>query len=497
MVLESEDMEPRILQTDQEGSVRFTGVPCGLWELRCVAAWGIKELHIRPDQTSETAFQISVEQGVVRVLNQAGAPIPKARVRSTRVGSKRDVGVLLGITDTNGEVAYRPLDTDTQFEADAAGYLPSSRRRLTPPDPSVEIQLKPGGGTARGTVLEEGTREPIQGARVTIGNLGGVGGELVDGVHCPLASPISVRTNAQGHFEAQGLPYGNLSVEVKAANFGTWSKGVQVYPMLDDARVEVEALLTPALVFKGRILNQSGNPEPGAVLYLKSDSGIKTKETANEEGAFRIENLSPGEWQVHVQDYSRGGQAWEVLHLEASQTKDLILTHAHTVAGKIVDEAGNPVAKAKVGHWIGTPGGQGGIRMVMRSDAEGNFLFFVGPETAEPVTMAVFYPDGARFPCHMQSVQPGTDDLYLVLNDKLKNPARITARSSSILKVQQLDGGKTSILEGNQVENGEVDIKNLPAGPYEIHRCRSATDLIFVGRYTLAQGEHLDLGSLD
>ncbi|MCC6558804.1 MAG: carboxypeptidase regulatory-like domain-containing protein [Polyangiaceae bacterium] len=96
----------------------------------------------------------------------------------------------------------------------AAGHAPSSEASVTiadPPDAPATADFSLGRGTrVTGTVLDDKTRAPIEGARVSIEGMTGSG---------PSGEPLlsTAETDARGHFELGGLASGLRSLTVAAA----------------------------------------------------------------------------------------------------------------------------------------------------------------------------------------------------------------------------------------------------------------------------------------
>ena len=110
----------------------------------------------------------------------------------------------------------------------------------------------------------------------------------------------------------------------------------------------------------GRVTGPNGVPLRGAEVRLRDPNGRENRlATTDENGAFEVTNLPPGTWSVSAaksgyitQHYQQRNpfSAPETVTLAARQRVDVrfILRRGGAIAGRLVDEYGDPVAGARV-----------------------------------------------------------------------------------------------------------------------------------------------------
>ena len=110
----------------------------------------------------------------------------------------------------------------------------------------------------------------------------------------------------------------------------------------------------------GRVTGPNGVPLRGAEVRVRDPNGRENRlATTDEKGAIEVDNLLPGTWSVSAaksgyitQHYRQRNpfSAPETVTLAARQRVDVrfILRRGGAIAGRLVDEYGDPVAGARV-----------------------------------------------------------------------------------------------------------------------------------------------------
>lgn len=156
---------------------------------------------------------------------------------------ERDVIATKAVLDASGHYEVNGLAPgEYTVMAAAHGFAPSPDATFTVPDPAadppdVNIKLTRG-GRVTGVVVEEGTKKPIEGARVSVEGRAGPG---------PQAASVlaSITTDAAGKFEMQGLGAGLQSITVVAeGHHGRIVSGLAVTEGGDVGPVTVELAKT-------------------------------------------------------------------------------------------------------------------------------------------------------------------------------------------------------------------------------------------------------------
>ncbi|MEO8191282.1 MAG: carboxypeptidase regulatory-like domain-containing protein [Acidobacteriota bacterium] len=285
-----------------------------------------------------------------RVVDDEGKPVAGARVRAsgTDFFSEQDA-VTLSETKTGPNGVFVMEDAPDGFSTIAAGAPGFVRASLVQMDPKADVKLTlKRGGTIRGIVVDPAGK-PAAGAIV-------------------ISDDQGAESAADGSFRLVGLEPGVRSVQA------VWKEDFAV--RRDNLRVrrgqEVEAPLRlgRAASIAGIVIDESSR-KPVAGARLSASSGgmafarrrTERSVRADAKGKFRLNGLAARPYAVTA---SREGYLSSSINgisasTAAPGTVSLALAKAAAVAGKVIDEKGQPVAGAAVRF-----GAEGGIRSFVR-----------------------------------------------------------------------------------------------------------------------------------
>jgi protocatechuate 3,4-dioxygenase beta subunit len=230
----------------------------------------------------------------------------------------------------------------------------------------LTLVLAPGGSLA-GTVLDAGTREPIEGATVA-------------------AAGASATTDRIGRFRLRGLPPGPTVLAATAPGYEPREAPLELY-----ARAETgfEVALSRGARIRGRVLSSGGEPVAGAqvrpVPYrFDGAEGAAAGAAAGADGSF---DLASPAGTVRVEGSSPAGEAGrtELFDLAPGTVKESVelrLAPAAALAGTVRGADGTPVPGAAV--QVASVDGKALAAGV--ADVDGHFGF--SPLPPGPVTVA-------------------------------------------------------------------------------------------------------------
>jgi outer membrane protein OmpA-like peptidoglycan-associated protein len=162
----------------------------------------------------------------------------------------------------------------------AYAFDPRPAAPVTTVSEPVTEPAAPPTGKLRGRVLEQGSGKPVAGAIVTV-----TGGPI----------PPQV-TDSGGRFAAEGLPEGEVLLEVSHPAYETAQCSAVVLS-------DTECVLTPSSV-EGRLrlaaVDPDGNPVPQIGITVRGPSEHRL--ISNGEGLAVVEALPPGAYTAHVDD---------------------------------------------------------------------------------------------------------------------------------------------------------------------------------------------------
>ena len=269
------------------------------------------------------------------VVSPSGAGVAGARVvvRAERPSSYDAVFFAEALAAADGSFAIAAAPSGgRRVEVRAAGFAPFLHA-VSPAAAAQRIQLEPGGVVA-GTVTDA-AGHPAPGAIVS-------------------SSGVAVLAGAAGQYRLAGVPAGQREVE---ATLGmdqmTEKDGLSVH---DGAQIAADLRLAPASSIAGTVTDAtSRKPIGGArVAAFAGAAGPgaspKRRTTTDASGRFRAGPLLPGRYAVRAerQGYLATSLAAVDVRAGGVGSAAIALAPAASVAGRVVDEKGKPVAGARV-----------------------------------------------------------------------------------------------------------------------------------------------------
>jgi Carboxypeptidase regulatory-like domain len=244
---------------------------------------------------------------------------------------------------------------------------------VSPPNgPSVsvrDVEIEAGAVTIRNLVVVEGvtvtglvtdtrTGEPVVGAEVSL-----QGSERLES-----------RTDESGRYRIAGLASDRAKVYVGAPGYlRTW---VDAVPGVDGAEAVCDIELDPGARIHGRVFGPTGEPVAGARI-LHDEGVIRSKKrataTSGDDGTFLLEGVPAG-WRT-LTARAEGLASAVVDGLAVSAGSEVSEVEIHlapggAISGKLIDEAGEPVAGASVRISAAGPGGEDLARSGLVEPAE-------------------------------------------------------------------------------------------------------------------------------
>lgn len=304
------------------------------------------------------------------------------------------------VSDAQGRFALRLLRPAEDYEVRAlrAGSLPAART-VTVGDPaaparSVTLVLAPARG-ARGRIQDPAGR-PVAGAEVTVRAALRPGSPrtLPLSGEAPAADKgaFTVQSDGQGAFSFPACPAAKLELAVRHPGYApTLLPSLRLPAGGGSADLGV-VVLRPGAPIAGRVVDQRGRPVAEAEVFALRDpvtvnsvertlKGRKPAATTTADGRFTIQDLLPGT-PVHLAVRAPGFLAGLVRAVRPPTAQPLVirLEPETTLAGRVVDDRGDPVAGARIElRWQATLPEDAEIRLgepvfrTARSEADGRF----------------------------------------------------------------------------------------------------------------------------
>lgn len=268
-------------------------------------------------------------------------------------------------------------------------------------------------------------------------------------------------TNDDGMVEVPGAR--GLPLRIMAERPGR----APIVETIAEAGKEHEFKLLPALSLEGFVTGKQGRVKlEGASLTFYTTAGARHVET-DEHGGFRLEDLAPGRIRVltRATDYAEdervlafAGDPRRVVELE---TIDLV--PAGTVEGVVVDDAGDPIAGARVGRdAVPTYLPVGRLPFgIVQTDADGRFELKGLP--AGMVTLEAYSPELGRGNVGDVDVRADrvTRRVSITIPEQSYDPRKIRAAGSLAVTLAERDGG---VIILDVPEGGEAEVAGIEPG---------------------------------
>lgn len=274
-----------------------------------------------------------------------GKPVAGARVaaldgaRSSANAVSQDDGAFVLSNVPRGDIRFtaRPYDV----------VSPQAFHVVQPEHDAVTIEVE-GLGSIIGHVMRG--KQPVTGANIDI--------------HGPNDLELeSIRTDAEGRFEAHGLRQGPWTLFASDERAGAFGRAPETIQLARGQTVETTIDLAYAASISGQVVDQTGAPVPGVAVVLRNtksdDTGITTAAT---DGTFRAAMMTGGgDYRPVVRRTLLSsaplrpatGNELPLITLGDGNTEVTGIVLAvqidhMSIAGTVVDSDGAPVADARV-----------------------------------------------------------------------------------------------------------------------------------------------------
>ncbi len=380
--------------TDEHGRAEFAGLTPGKYYLSTERR-DQKSLTVEPGLNE---FEFEVKPGVDvtgMVTDPRNRPVANAEIWLQTARTSWEGARVLGHSDETGKFELVDLPPGCSLGAIGRGFAPSALVDLDIVDVSsmparVDLQLRPGGGGLTGIVTDS-KGEPIAGAQVAAGkrprNLDYEGGRFIEAW-----SIRTVETDSNGRYTLIGLRTGTTPLTARAPGFGIWRGEAKVVAA---ATTTLDIELSSGAIVHGHVKNEKGEPEVGATVSaydrepgtsFLAGGQIDFDETfgglqaiTDENGRYRIENVTPGEVWMFAQRQHSGRDgisvalARETLTVEPGSDVqwDPVIDPGRTISGIVRYRDGHPIPYL----FVTLQDERSGEKHTINSSKDGTFRF--------------------------------------------------------------------------------------------------------------------------
>ena len=288
---------------------------------------------------------------------------PHARVRGTVVsGGKPIAGAQVFAFQTSppasSETAISQTDGTFVLERVPVGELSFSAAPYRVVTPSRLVLAK--AADRDGVVIEVEKLGTIRGRVTRLGNP--VAGARISGVPTVWSGDARFWSDASGRFEIRGVMPGTHDIGAQHDELGAFTEGTSITITAGEERV-VDLELDLAATISGVVVDQHNRPVPNVfVRWTHEKTGDLGKSITDARGRFRCASMTGGgkyRAAVYATVAEQGafptvdGKPYPVLELANGRStiegvELAIELQRLTVAGRVVDSNGNPIADAQV-----------------------------------------------------------------------------------------------------------------------------------------------------
>ncbi len=248
--------------------------------------------------------------------------------------------------------------------------------------------------------------ESVEGIRITLKPAIWIRGRVVDAKTDDGVANVDVRssvdiddvlteierstTTADGSFRVRARP-GSVNVRISGAPAGYVTPDILSFPQQIDARDDLEwptLRVQPAKQIEGLVVDSEGAPVAGAEVVVDGTDTLRSSLRSHgepiltsPEGRFRVSPVAGGD-SVSLWARTSSSVTEQVTMLTADEQPEPVrlvvsLEHTARIRGRVVDEAGGPVARATISLWRNhaTSGGlsRSSVLETLAADESGQF----------------------------------------------------------------------------------------------------------------------------
>ncbi|MDQ5858899.1 MAG: carboxypeptidase regulatory-like domain-containing protein [Acidobacteriota bacterium] len=271
-----------------------------------------------------------------RVTDEAGKPVAGAKVRAYGGLPFEEEDVTLyadATTGADGSFTIANAPGRGRVTARAKGYSPATQTSFQERVTAAKLTLR-SGATVQGTVLDPGGK-PVEGAIVVSGTL-------------------AAKTDASGAYRISGVPTGSQAVEASWKDFAARKDSLRVKK---GETAEVPLRLGRSASVTGTVVDEKTRRPIAGVRVSTASGGFAfrgvepgRRARTDAKGKFRLVGLRSRAYAIRAAktDYLPVTMPGVVAGVSAPGTVAIALQRSASIAGKVTDEAGAPVAGARV-----------------------------------------------------------------------------------------------------------------------------------------------------
>lgn len=460
--------------TSADGKIQFDKIPGGQVWLRC-DRWMGPILTIVAGEAAEKTIEIPAGYQVSGIVTTAaGEPVEGADIILNEQGIRQ---IAVTKSGKNGEFTIRSVDPMIWYYVGAvkSGFAPTPQLEIMEPAGSVaKVKLIfPGaGGVVSGQVYDSDGK-PAANVKILIGESDRVSITTPEGARAIRPAKGAAVSDAAGRFVILGLAIGARPVVAHAAGFAPWNGNITV-PSEGSASLSI--YLTKGTSVRGIVKTPGGAPivdaqvsigEYGDFLYYATRSGA--------DGSFLLRDLPNSEVTIHAGSLAYGRTIIKIAGAPGAELiQDIIIDPGLSVRGRVVTDAGAPVAGLYITISTDSPEAGGYYNESTRTDAAGRFELKHLKDVAHRLQIGAARGSFDLF--MLNDIRPSNDEILIHYNST--EPDATISGTVADESGKAIEGVKISIHKLNvdfspiaslKERDGFFKTEKLPAGKYRLY----------------------------
>lgn len=327
--------------TNAKGAFKLTNARAGRYLLRAESpsySAAVVAIELAPGERLTTSLRLEPEQLLEGVVQDSrGRPLPEAVVLAWPSG-RRGAAVVESRAGDDGRFTLAGLSRGAwTILAEASGFGTLQLERVDVPARKLVLRLEGEARSLSGIVLGP-DGQGRAGARVILGG-------------ASLREPRQTVSGQRGLFVFHGVGLGRFTVRAaqgELSSLPTRQTVDETTGWLSPLRVA----LRPGVFAAGRVTDDDGRPLAGVtveIVAMPSDDLPQPAQTDN-EGRFSFGPLPPGTYRVlaRLPGYALAESPELKLRLDLTPKVELRLSRAAGLTGRVIDDAGRPVARVSI-----------------------------------------------------------------------------------------------------------------------------------------------------
>ncbi|HEX5719813.1 MAG TPA: carboxypeptidase regulatory-like domain-containing protein [Thermoanaerobaculia bacterium] len=267
------------------------------------------------------------------VEDDGGPPLPAAQIARGKPAAS---------AGHDGRFAVEDLEAGRRIHLAAGrkGYVTAAVRGIEVPTREPVVLVLEEAARVSGEVVTEGG-EPVAGAAVHLGGRSLPAGTVGIPIR-PAELARQAAADAAGRFVLEEVASGEAELRAEAEGFQP-SAPVPVTIVPGKSVDGVRLVLSAGAALAGTVSMKGGGPAAGARVTVGPVSAL-----ADADGLYRVAGIPPGPREVEVRHPGSNRQVRQMEIEAGTNAADFLLDGGQPVAGRVMDEAGEPVEGARV-----------------------------------------------------------------------------------------------------------------------------------------------------